>query len=113
MDVKRRVGWLLAGTVLGTSILISVPAFADDAQLQQQINAMLQLLLHRIDLLLQLSVIGEGGYGNQDGCPEYRPSQQPPHSSFDVHRQPPTCNNRLSLTAINPVPVYFSCVTLG
>src|ERR1700744_4981838 len=44
MDVKRRVGWLLAGTVLGTSILISVPAFADDAQLQQQINAMQQQL---------------------------------------------------------------------
>jgi hypothetical protein len=40
MDVKRRLRLLLAGTVLGTSILISVPAFADDAQLQQQINAM-------------------------------------------------------------------------
>jgi hypothetical protein len=40
MDVKRRLGLLLAGTVLGTSILISVPAFADDAQLQQQIDAM-------------------------------------------------------------------------
>jgi hypothetical protein len=45
MDVKRRVGLLLAGTVLGTSILISVPAFADDAQLQQQINAMQQQLV--------------------------------------------------------------------
>ena len=40
MDVKRRLGLLLAGTVLGTSFLVSVPAFADDAQLQQQINAM-------------------------------------------------------------------------
>ena len=40
MDVKRRLGLLLAGTVLGTSILISAPAFADDAQLQQQIDAM-------------------------------------------------------------------------
>ena len=40
MDVKRRLGLLLAGTVLGTSILISVPAFADDAELQQQIDAM-------------------------------------------------------------------------
>ena len=40
MDVKRRLGILLAGTVLGTSFLISAPAFADDAQLQQQINAM-------------------------------------------------------------------------
>ena len=40
MNVKRRLGLLLAGTVLGTSILISVPAFADDAQLQQQIDAM-------------------------------------------------------------------------
>ena len=40
MDFKRRLGLLLAGTVLGTSILISAPAFADDAQLQQQINAM-------------------------------------------------------------------------
>lgn len=40
MDVKRRLGLLLAGTVLGTSILVSAPAFADDAQLQQQINAM-------------------------------------------------------------------------
>ena len=37
MDVKRRLGLLLAGTVLGTSILVSAPAFADDAQLQQQI----------------------------------------------------------------------------
>ena len=40
MDVKRRLGLLLAGTVLGTSILVSAPAFADDAQLQQQIDAM-------------------------------------------------------------------------
>jgi hypothetical protein len=44
MDVKTRLGLLLAGTVLGTSILISAPAFADDAQLQQQINAMQQQL---------------------------------------------------------------------
>jgi hypothetical protein len=40
MDVKRRLGILLAGTVLGTSFLVSAPAFADDAQLQQQIDAM-------------------------------------------------------------------------
>ena len=40
MDVKRRLGLLLAGTVIGTSILVSAPAFADDVQLQQQINAM-------------------------------------------------------------------------
>ena len=33
MDVNRRLGLLLAGTVLGTSILVSAPAFADDAQL--------------------------------------------------------------------------------
>ena len=44
MDFKRRLGLLLAGTVLGTSILVSAPAFADDAQLQQQINAMQQQL---------------------------------------------------------------------
>jgi hypothetical protein len=40
MSVKRRLGILLAGTVLGTSFLVSAPAFADDAQLQQQIDAM-------------------------------------------------------------------------
>src|SRR6476469_2816605 len=40
MDVNRRLGLLLAGTVLGTSILVSAPAFADDTQLQQQIDAM-------------------------------------------------------------------------
>jgi hypothetical protein len=40
MDVKRRLGILLAGTVFGTSFLVSAPAFADDAQLQQQIDAM-------------------------------------------------------------------------
>src|ERR1700720_3054501 len=40
MDVKRRLGLLLAGTVHGTSFLVSAPAFADDAQLQQQIDAM-------------------------------------------------------------------------
>ena len=44
MVVKRRLGVLLAGTVLGTSILMGAPAFADDAQLQQQINAMQQQL---------------------------------------------------------------------
>jgi hypothetical protein len=44
MVVKRRLGVLLAGTVLGTSFLIAAPAFADDAQLQQQINAMQQQL---------------------------------------------------------------------
>ena len=40
MVVKRRLGVLLAGTVLGTSFLIAAPAVADDAQLQQQIDAM-------------------------------------------------------------------------
>src|SRR6516225_4207672 len=40
MDIKRRLGILLAGTVLGTSFLDSAPAFADDAQLQKQIDAM-------------------------------------------------------------------------
>jgi hypothetical protein len=44
MIVKRRLGVLLAGTVLGTSFLMAAPAFADDAQLQQQINAMQQQL---------------------------------------------------------------------
>ena len=44
MVVKRRLGVLLAGTVLGTSFLIAAPAFADDAQLQQQINSMQQQL---------------------------------------------------------------------
>jgi hypothetical protein len=45
----------------------------------------LQLPLHRIDLLLQLGVGGEGWRGNQDGRPEHRSSQQQPQSSFDVH----------------------------
>jgi hypothetical protein len=40
MDVKRRLGILLAGTVLGTSFLVPAPAFADDAELQQQITTM-------------------------------------------------------------------------
>lgn len=44
MVVKRGLGVLLAGTVLGTSFLITAPAFADDAQLQQQISAMQQQL---------------------------------------------------------------------
>jgi hypothetical protein len=44
MIVKRRLGVLLAGTVLGASYLATAPAFADDAQLQQQINAMQQQL---------------------------------------------------------------------
>ena len=44
MVVKQRLGVLLAGTVLGTSFLIAAPAFADDAQLQQQISAMQQQL---------------------------------------------------------------------
>ena len=53
MDVKRRLGLLLAGTVLGTSFLISVPAFADDAQLQQQINAMQRQLQAMQDQLAE------------------------------------------------------------
>jgi hypothetical protein len=44
MVVKRRLGVLLAGTVVGASFLATAPAFADDAQLQQQINAMQQQL---------------------------------------------------------------------
>jgi hypothetical protein len=44
MVVKRRLGVLLAGTVLGASFLTAAPAFADDAQMQQQINAMQQQL---------------------------------------------------------------------
>ena len=53
MDVKRRLGLLLAGTVLGTSFLISAPAFADDAQLQQQINAMQRQLQAMQDQLAE------------------------------------------------------------
>ena len=53
MDVKRRLGLLLAGTVLGTSILVSAPAFADDAQLQQQINAMQRQLQAMQDQLAE------------------------------------------------------------
>jgi hypothetical protein len=53
MDVKRRLGLLLAGTVLGTSILISAPAFAEDAQLQQQINAMQRQLQAMQDQLAE------------------------------------------------------------
>jgi hypothetical protein len=37
---KRRVAVLLSGTVLGASLLAAAPAFADDAQLQQQINSL-------------------------------------------------------------------------
>jgi hypothetical protein len=44
MVIKRKLGVLLAGTVLGASYLTAAPAFADDAQLQQQINAMQQQL---------------------------------------------------------------------
>jgi outer membrane murein-binding lipoprotein Lpp len=43
MLIKRRVGVLLSGTVLGASVLFAAPAFADDAQteqLQKQINAL-------------------------------------------------------------------------
>jgi len=43
MLVKRRVGILLSGTVLGASVLFAAPVFADDAQteqLQKQINAL-------------------------------------------------------------------------
>jgi hypothetical protein len=53
MDVKRRLGLLLAGTVFGTSFLVSVPAFADDAQLQQQINAMQRQLQAMQDQLAE------------------------------------------------------------
>ena len=53
MDVKRRLGLLLAGTVLGTSFLVSAPAFADDAQLQQQINAMQRQLQAMQDQLAE------------------------------------------------------------
>src|SRR5271163_4478257 len=47
MIVARRMSWLLASTVLGTS-LIALPAFAQDAQNQQkmqnEINALQQQL---------------------------------------------------------------------
>ena len=53
MDFKRRLGLLLAGTVLGTSILVSAPAFADDVQLQQQINTMQRQLQAMQDQLAE------------------------------------------------------------
>ena len=61
MDFKRRLGLLLAGTVLGTSILISAPAFADDAQLQQQINSMQRQLQAMQDQLKRDQEAGQGG----------------------------------------------------
>ncbi len=53
MVVKRRLGALLAGTVLGASFLIAAPAFADDAQMQQQINAMQRQLQAMQDQMAQ------------------------------------------------------------
>ena len=53
MVVKRRLGVLLAGTVLGASFLITAPAFADDAQMQQQINTMQRQLQAMQDQLAQ------------------------------------------------------------
>src|ERR1700726_1925034 len=53
MVVKQRLGVLLAGTVLGASFLITAPAFADDAQLQQQINAMQRQLQAMQDQLAE------------------------------------------------------------
>ena len=77
----------------------------------------LQLLLHRVDLLLKLGVVGEGRRGNQEGRPEHRSvfSNTPTSLLFEVHFNPLTCTckSALSLRAINPVPVYFSCVTMG
>jgi hypothetical protein len=40
MLVKRRLGVLLNGTVIGACVLLATPAFADEADLQRQINAM-------------------------------------------------------------------------
>jgi len=54
MVVKRRAGILLAGTMLGASVLFSASAFADDTQqLQQQINQMQKQLQAMQDQLAQ------------------------------------------------------------
>jgi hypothetical protein len=53
MVVKRRTGFLLAGTVLGASFLVAGTALADDADLQRQINTMQQQLQAMQDQLAQ------------------------------------------------------------
>src|SRR5258708_4835396 len=40
LKVKRVIGGLLIGAVLGSSQVLVVPAYADEAQLQRQLDAM-------------------------------------------------------------------------
>ncbi len=65
MVVTRRMSWLLASTVLGTS-LIALPAFAQDAQNQQkmqnEINALQQQLQTLQDQVAQRQNPGSGVY---------------------------------------------------
>ena len=76
MDVKRRLGLLLAGTVLGTSILVSAPAFADDAQLQQQINAMQRQLQAMQDQLAETKKQAKAAQQAQQTQQAQREAQQ-------------------------------------
>jgi hypothetical protein len=74
MLVKRRVGMLLGGTMLGASLLFAVPAFAEDAQsqqqLQNQINALqqqLQVLQNQVQQTKQQAQAAEQAVQNMPG----------------------------------------------
>jgi hypothetical protein len=81
MVVKRRVGILLAGTMLGACFLSAAPAFADEAQTQQlqnQINAMQQQLQALQDQLAQTKQQAQAAQTAVQNLPPGLYNQAPP-----------------------------------
>jgi hypothetical protein len=73
MVVKRRVALLLSGTVLGTGML-AAPAFADDAQLQQQVNALQQQVQQLQNQVANQGQVPSGLYNADLPIPRKGPS---------------------------------------
>jgi len=75
MVVKRRMGLLLSGTLLSASVAAAVPAFAEDAQsqqqMQQQINTLQQQLQQLQDQMAATRAVPRGIYNDAPGGPIY------------------------------------------
>ena len=91
MVVKRRMGVLLAGTVIGGSILAAAPAFAQDAktqQLQNEINALQQQLQTLQDQVAQTNKQAKAAEQAVQNLPSGLYNAAPPGSAPMVAKGP-------------------------
>jgi len=112
MLIKRRVGILLSGTVLGASVLFAAPVFADDAQteqLQKQINALqkqLQSLQSQVTETKKQAKAAQDQASQQAAQVAQRPSAPP--GLYDAAPPPGPMVSKAAPSWLGSIKVSFS-----